>query len=175
MTEIIKRCRYNKELKDGWKSIFVLCKCEGWFFDNADFNLDNEYFFQVEIDKSQMYYAYKLCVSKRKSRQPNTFWGRNISAVSVITGVNGSGKTSLMRFITNNIGQGTTALNGEGVIYVVNQCGLYIVFHNCMNFCIEKGEEASEIRLIKEREYTEWLIQMVNTPLHLITSDFGKT
>jgi len=127
------------------------------FFNNTDINFDNEYFFRVEVDKSQLIYTYKLHVSKRRVTQPKGFWGKNISTVNVITGENGSGKTSLIRFITNNIGRGTTAMHGEGVIYIVSQNGLYIVFHNCQELSIEKTSDAAKIKIFTKKEYFETL------------------
>ena len=74
-------------------------------FDNADFNFDQNYLFHVEVDTSHTYYKYVLKVSKRTCDeiQPKGFWGENISTVNVITGKNGAGKTSLLRFILNQI------------------------------------------------------------------------
>ncbi len=128
------------------------------FFENMDFNFDSQYIFHVEVDKSQVYYSYILHVSKRKdSIQPKGFWGKNISAMHVITGQNGAGKTSILKFIINNIGIATTAMNEEGVIYIVNQGGTYIVFHNCQTLLIDKSSDAEGADIIQEKEYYEAL------------------
>lgn len=128
------------------------------FFENIDFNFDSQYIFHIEVDKSQIYYSYILHVSKRKNNiQPRGFWGKNISAMHVITGQNGAGKTSILKFIINNIGSATTAMNREGVIYIVNQSGTYIVFHNCRTLLIDKNSDAEGANIILEKEYYEAL------------------
>lgn len=110
------------------------------FFDNADFNFDNKYIFHLEVDKSKYNYSYILHVSNRVNiLQPDGFWGTNISSVNVITGKNGAGKTSLLKFIINNIGNGITSLDGEGVVYIINKNGKYILFHNCTKIEIKKA------------------------------------
>ena len=127
------------------------------FFENADFNFDSQYIFHVEVDKSQVHYHYVLHVSKREDNiQPKGFWGNNISAMHVIIGQNGSGKTSILKFIIDNIGRAVTAMDGEGVIYVVNQDGTYIVFHNCQTLHIDCSE-AEGIDIIGGEDYYEAL------------------
>ena len=71
----------------------------------------------------------------------------------VITGQNGAGKTSILRFIINNIGQAINAWEGEGVIYIVNHCGTYIVFHNCKEFVIVKDSDVKDINIIQKEDY----------------------
>lgn len=124
------------------------------FFQFTDFNFDFQYDFHVKIDKGQPQYKYILYVSKKKKiLQPKGFWGKNISAMHVITGQNGAGKTSILRFIINNIGQAINAWEGEGVIYIVNHCGTYIVFHNCKEFVIVKDSDVKDINIIQKEDY----------------------
>ena len=140
------------------KNEAFLCyiNAKDYFFNNVDFNFDNRYLFHVEVDKSQLYYRYTLHISKRKGIiQPKGFWSNNISNMNVITGRNGAGKTSILKFIINNIGRGTTAMNGEGVIYIVNEENTYIVFHNCRELQIEKSIAAQSVDILLEEEYFE--------------------
>ena len=58
-----------------------------------------------------------------------------------------------MRFIINNIGQAINAWEGEGVIYIVNHCGTYIVFHNCKEFVIVKDSDVKDINIIQKEDY----------------------
>ena len=74
------------------------------FFQFTDFNFDFQYDFHVKIDKGQPQYKYILYVSKKKKiLQPKGFWGKNISAMHVITGQNGAGKTSILRSGTESL------------------------------------------------------------------------
>lgn len=94
--------------------------------EGVDFNFDQQYLFSLKVDRSKQVYSYILHVSKRKGIvQPEGFWGENISNVNVIMGRNGSGKTSFMQFIINNIGSGITSMNGEGVVYIVKKDETY--------------------------------------------------
>lgn len=105
--------------------------------NNVDFNFDKEYIFSLSKLNTYRSCSYTLHVSKRKGIvQPEGFWGENINNVNVIMGKNGAGKTSLINFIINNIGCGITAMNGEGVVYVVKFNDKYIVYHNCARFDI---------------------------------------
>ena len=136
------------------KAFLCFVNAKDFFFENADFNFDHKYLFHVEIDKSQTIYSHKLYVYKRKNIiQPEGFWGKNISAVNVIVGKNGAGKTSFLRFIINNIGSATTAMNGEGVIYIVNHNGTYIVFHNCSDLEVIKSDDSEDANVILERVF----------------------
>lgn len=128
-------------------------------FDNTDFNFDQNYLFHVEVDTSHTYYKYVLKVSKRTCDeiQPKGFWGENISTVNVITGKNGAGKTSLLRFILNQIGSGITTMHGEGVLFIVNQSGTYIVFHNFLDLKIRRSDDEIKINIFEEKEYFEQL------------------
>ena len=94
--------------------------------EGVDFNFDQQYLFSMKVDRSKPVYSYILHVSKRKGIvQPEGFWGENISNINVIMGRNGSGKTSFMQFIINNIGSGITSMNGEGVVYIVKKDETY--------------------------------------------------
>ena len=142
------------------KAFLCYVNAKGYVFENDDFNFDHKYLFHLEVDKSQFVYSYKLHISKRKNIiQPEGFWGENISTVNVITGKNGAGKTSFLKFIINHIGIGTTAINGEVVVYIVNQGGTYIVFHNCHDLMLVKSDDASEANIILEKEYSEQMIR----------------
>lgn len=125
--------------------------------EGVDFNFDQQYLFSLKVDRSKPVYSYILHVSKRKGIvQPEGFWGENISNVNVIMGRNGSGKTSFMQFIINNIGSGITSMNGEGVVYIVKKDETYIVFHNCAKFEIEK-ENVNYINIMTLKEYDKEL------------------
>lgn len=149
-----------RRLYANMKEEAFLCyvNAKDYFFDNINFNFDHKYFFDIEVDKSETYFKYILCVSKRKSIvQTKGFWGNNISTVNAITGSNGSGKTSILKFIINNIGRGTTAMNGEGVVYIVNKEETYIVCHNCRNLTIKKDKDIDKMDILQEKEYDERL------------------
>lgn len=149
-----------RRLYANMKEEAFLCyvNAKDYFFDNINLNFDHKYFFDIEVDKSEIYFKYTLCVSKRKSIvQTKGFWGNNISTVNAITGSNGSGKTSILKFIINNIGRGTTAMNGEGVVYIVNKEDTYIVCHNCRNLTIKKDKDIDKLDILQEEEYDERL------------------
>jgi|GEM_PF-1823765 len=147
------------------KNYICYINTKTYFFDNADFNFDNTYSFHLEVDKSNYIYSYVLHVSKKTDiTQPEGFWGSNISSVNVITGKNGAGKTSLLKFIINNIGNGITSMDGTGVIYIINENGKYIVFHNCARINIKKDDDCdidimfddtywADLRYSGEKEY----------------------
>lgn len=140
------------------KSFLCYVHLEKFIFDNADFNFDHKYVFHVEIGTSQDPYKCILRVSKRKTIiQPMGFFGENISTVNVITGQNGSGKTFFLQSIMNNIGIGLTAINREGVIYIINQNNKYIVIHNCTNFEWVLDKDAEDIEIIIGDEYWKQL------------------
>ena len=112
------------------KNYICYINTKTYFFDNADFNFDNKYIFHLEVDKSKYNYSYILHVSNRVNiLQPDSFWGNNISSVNVITGKNGAGKTSLLKFVVSNIGNGITSMNGEGVVYIINKNACFINWH----------------------------------------------
>lgn len=135
------------------KNYICYINTKTYFFDNADFNFDNKYIFHLEVDKSKYNYRYILHVSNRVNiPQPDGFWGTNISSVNVITGKNGAGKTSLLKFIVSNIGNGITSMNGEGVVYIINKNGKYILFHNCTKIEIKK-DASCDIDIIFEDTY----------------------
>ncbi|MGN0613239.1 MAG: hypothetical protein ACI4JB_04995, partial [Porcipelethomonas sp.] len=106
-------------------------------FDNADFNFDNEYEFHLHIDKSTYpHYKYRLFVETKDTVPiPNGFWGKNITSLNVILGKNGAGKTSFFRFMVNNL-ISSTAMNGEGMIYIIRCNDTLLYFSNIRDDCL---------------------------------------
>lgn len=107
-------------------------------FDNADINFDNEYEFHLHIDKSTYpHYKYRLIVEKKDTVPiPDGFWGKNITSLNVIIGKNGAGKTSIFRFLANNLIP-STAMNGEGMLYIIRCNDIFLYFTNIRNDCLE--------------------------------------
>lgn len=107
-------------------------------FDNADFNFDDEYEFYLHIDKSTYpHYKYRLIVEKKDTVPiPDGFWGKNITSLNVIIGKNGAGKTSIFRFLANNLIP-STAMNGEGMLYIIRCNDIFLYFTNIRNDCLE--------------------------------------
>lgn len=107
-------------------------------FDNADINFDNEYEFRLQIDKSAYpYYKYKLIVERKNAIPiPKGFWGKNISSLNVILGKNGAGKTSIFRFLTQNLIP-LTAMSGEGILYIIRYNDIFLYFTNIKKECFE--------------------------------------
>ncbi len=136
------------------KAVLCYINARNMIFGDVDFNFDNKYKFHIEIDRSKRNYEYYLHVEKKKGLcVPDGFYGENISAVNVIAGKNGAGKTSILKYIINNIGSGMTAMSGEGVIYIVNINNRYILFHNCKTIHFDKTIEECGIDLIESNQY----------------------
>lgn len=139
------------------KSYLAYVNAKAFCFNYADFNFDSEYVFEMEIDDTKFSTKYILHISKRKGLiQPEDFWGNNINSVSVVSGQNGAGKTSFFRLMTNNIGSGLTAMNGEFICYIVYHDGIYIIFTNATRFEIEQSM-AENIKIFREKEYYQSL------------------
>lgn len=122
-------------------------------FDNADLNFDNEYEFHLHIDKSTYpHYKYKLIVEKKDSVPiPDGFWGKNITSLNVIIGKNGAGKTSVFRFLANNLIP-STAMNGEGMLYIIRYNDIFLYFTNIRNDRLEVGNNIG-IKILYGDEY----------------------
>ncbi|WP_019229257.1 AAA family ATPase [Sedimentibacter sp. B4] len=123
-------------------------------FKGQGFNFDNEVKFHIEIDKEHEEYNYILSAEKINfDRIPNDFFGKNVSSVFAIVGKNGSGKTSLFDTIIDNIGVAITAMNNEGIIYIMKKDDIYIVYSNCKNLRIDKSVETLGINFYTQEEW----------------------
>lgn len=65
-------------------------------------------------------------------------------------------------------------MNGEGIIYIVNIDGLYIVFDNCKSLEFDDSVTRSEINLIKSNDYFEKYRDKNKFNLHFDNKDFWK-
>lgn len=141
------------------KSYLAYVNVKAFSFDYTDFNFDPKYVFELEVDNEERIPKYILHISKRQEPiQPEGFWGNNISTVNVLVGQNGAGKTSFFRLMTNHIGAGLTAMNGERIIYIVNYEGIYVVFNSQYSTVqIVKVDNSSDINIITEDEYNDIL------------------
>lgn len=139
------------------KSYLAYVNAKAFCFNHADFNFDARYIFEMELDDTEFLAKYILHVSKRKGlTQTDGFWGNNINSVSIVCGQNGAGKTSFFRLMTNNIGSGLTAMNGEFICYIVYHNGVYVVFTNTTRLEIEQSD-AGDIVILTEKEYYKTL------------------
>lgn len=138
-------------------SYLAYVNAKAFCFNHADFNFDARYIFEMELDDTEFLAKYILHVSKRKGlTQTDGFWGDNINSVSIVCGQNGAGKTSFFRLMTNNIGSGLTAMNGEFICYIVYHNGVYVVFTNTTRLEIEQSD-AGDIVILTEKEYYKTL------------------
>ena len=48
-------------------------------------------------------------------------------------------------------------MHGEGVLFIVNQSGTYIVFHNFLDLKIRRSDDEIKINIFEEKEYFEQL------------------
>jgi len=123
-------------------------------FKGQGFNFDNEVKFHIEIDKDHEEYNYILTAEKINfERIPNDFFGKNVSSVFAIVGKNGSGKTSLIDTIIDNIGVAITTMNNEGIIYIMKKDDIYIIYSNCKNLRIDKSVETLGINFYTQEEW----------------------
>ena len=118
----------GREVKMNDRAVLSYAGITNYFFKCTEFNFDDRCIFKLESDENHT--NYTLHVTKRTGKvRPEKFWGSNITAVNVLTGKNGAGKTTAIRFIIENIGTGLTALHDETIVYVIRKNDEYIVFH----------------------------------------------
>ena len=141
------------------KSYLAYVNAKAACFEHADFNFDARYIFEIELQNTGSLKKYILHISKRKGLiQTDGFWGNNINSVSIVCGQNGAGKTSFLRLITDNIGSGLTAMNGEVICYIAYHNGVYVVFINTAHLEIERSD-AEDIEILTKKEYFKTLKQ----------------
>ena len=112
--------------------------------------------FQNDFVKGKVLHVRKNFTRWRRINSNRWFLGDNINSVSIVCGQNGAGKTSFFRLMTNNIGSGLTAMNGEFICYIVYHSGVYIVFTNTTRLEIEQSA-AGDIVILTEKEHYKTL------------------
>lgn len=123
-------------------------------FHNVDLNFDMRYRFQVKVTKTRTRTQAVLSVEKYDNLYVDGFFGENISAVNVLVGKNGSGKTSILHSVILNIRKGLTAMNGEGIVYIINVDGKYVLEHNYSNLEIdETSVNDTGIEIMSDNDY----------------------
>jgi len=105
-----------------------------WFgnannIEELGLNIDNDSYFTIEKEENGFKTIIKITEHSYTNPIPSNFFGNTISAVTTIVGENGAGKSSVLRFILNNLLNGT-AMQGEFYIALFKVGNEYKIAHN---------------------------------------------
>ncbi len=125
--------------------------CYLWFgnnFKNIDglgLNFDTEYYFTIEEDDSNN--IVKIKEHLYENPIPCDFFGNTISSITTIVGENGAGKTSILRFILNNL-LTETCMHGEYYIALFKVGNEYKISHTYFGniFFVDKNKKEKIIK-----------------------------
>jgi hypothetical protein len=108
--------------------------CYLWFgnginIDELGLNFDTNYYFTIEKETKNSSNVIKITEHYYVNSVPSNFFGNTISALTTIVGENGAGKSSILRFILNNL-LIETAMHGEYYIALFKVGEEYKIAHN---------------------------------------------
>ncbi len=108
--------------------------CYLWFGNNSNIdelglNFDTDYYFTIERERNDFKTVIKITEHSYTNPIPRNFFGNTISALTTIVGENGAGKSSVLRFILNNLLTGTV-MGGEYYIALFKIRNEYKIAHN---------------------------------------------
>lgn len=120
---------------------------------NVDITFDHRFIYSYDPDKAV------LSISVPTKKLPGNFWGAGIWSFTGIIGNNGTGKTTVNRFLLDAVVEGLTKKDLNGVIVYENN-GDFQVFHNA-------NKASKSITVNKSADVTNKIYLVKNEFSHL--------